>query len=456
LRLYLDPKRTLPKASGITSLVYTLHIEDNGCGIPKDVIPLAFGKVLFGSKYSLKQTRGPFGLGGKMAILYGQITTHQPVHVISSTGGAKVHEYILSIDIQKNEPIIKRHRVHRNKHHWHGTVIDLQTEGDFSRVQSRVIEYLKQTAIVVPSANIIFIDPKGGFYVFKRATTDLPKPPQETNPHPYGVDVETIQRMTQGTKTRTMHEFMRRHFQRVGPKIADNFLSHAGVNRRKNPSKLTSKEIVDLVNALKCYNRFLPPDASCLSPIGEDLLEVGIKKEFSPEFVAACQRKPSSYSGYPFIVEAGIAYGGVIPKSEKPILYRFANHIPLLFDEGSDVASKVINESVDWRHYKISSEAPIAIFTHICSIKIPYKTVGKEFVADRPEVERELTLAIREVARRLSIYLSRQFKIKHEKERLTVFQMYLPKIATFATKLAGKKKELNIKPLLKQIRKYSD
>src|SRR5437870_7620665 len=53
--------------------VYDLRIEDNGIGVPGDVIPSAFGQVLYGSKYKLRQTRGTFGLGGKMALLYGQI-----------------------------------------------------------------------------------------------------------------------------------------------------------------------------------------------------------------------------------------------------------------------------------------------------------------------------------------------------------------------------------------------
>jgi len=59
---------------------YIVRVEDNGIGIPSNVIPSAFGQVLYGSKYKLRQTRGTFGLGGKMALLYGQIipTLKQP------------------------------------------------------------------------------------------------------------------------------------------------------------------------------------------------------------------------------------------------------------------------------------------------------------------------------------------------------------------------------------------
>ena len=44
-------------------------------------------------------------------------------------------------------------------------------------------------------------------------------------------------------------------------------------------------------------------------------------------------------------------------------------------------------------------ELPIAILVHVCSTKVPYKTVGKEFIADRPEVKSEILNGIREVAR---------------------------------------------------------
>ncbi|OYT44222.1 hypothetical protein B6U84_04510, partial [Candidatus Bathyarchaeota archaeon ex4484_40] len=69
------------------SRIYTLRVEDNGSGIPSQQVPLSFGQFLVSSKYKLKQARGTFGLGGTMAILYGQITTNKPVCITSSTGG---------------------------------------------------------------------------------------------------------------------------------------------------------------------------------------------------------------------------------------------------------------------------------------------------------------------------------------------------------------------------------
>jgi DNA topoisomerase-6 subunit B len=95
--------------------IYKLRVEDNGCGIQPRFIPSAFGQVLYGSKYKLKQMRGTFGLGGKMAVLYGQITTHQPAFVTSSTGIAKIYQFKLMMDIQRNRPIILDRKVLINK-----------------------------------------------------------------------------------------------------------------------------------------------------------------------------------------------------------------------------------------------------------------------------------------------------------------------------------------------------
>ena len=83
---------------------------------------------------------------------------------------------------------------------------------------------------------------------------------------------------------------------------------------------------------------------------------------------------------------------------------------------------------------------PIAFFIHVCSTKVPYKTVGKEYIADRPEIEREIKNGLNSVARRLSRFLSRKISIEHNIRRINLFKKYLPQIAQFSTELANKKK----------------
>jgi DNA topoisomerase-6 subunit B len=466
--------------------VYKLRVEDNGSGINPRFIPSAFGQVLFGSKYRLKQMRGTFGLGGKMAVLYGQIMTHQPANVTSSTGTAKTYSFKLMMDIQRNRPIILDRKVLINKEQWRGTIVEFTLEGDYLRARSKILEYFKQTAMVNPYANLTFVDPKGRLYKFTRATTTMPDPPKETEPHPYGVDVELLQRLIHMTPYKNMHDFLKYQFHRVGDITAQKFLvfsdltvascskhgklgykeinwtggpncSHCGQSLTlppsKNPKKLTHKEIVKLMQNLKKFKEFLPPDASCLSPLGEDLLKAGIIKELNPEYLVVSQRKPSTYAGHPFIIEMGIAYGGDVPKKNSFVIYRFANKIPLLYDEASDVSYRVIN-AMNWRRYKVSPDMPIAIVVHICSTKVPYKTVGKEFIADRPEVRKEVANALREISRQLQRFLSKREHVDREKRRLSVFAKYLPRIAEFSTTLAGKEKRPDIQKLIKSVQKY--
>jgi DNA topoisomerase-6 subunit B len=386
-------------------------------------------------------------------VLYGQITTHQPAYVTSSTGLAKIYSFKLMMDIQRNRPIILDRKVLINKEQWRGTVVEFSLEGDYLRAMPKILDYFKQTAMVNPYANLTFVDPKGRLYKFTRNTKEMPEPPKETKPHPYGVDVELLQRLIQITEYKTMLEFLRNHFHRVGEITAQKFLEFSNLSPSKNPKRLSHEEIVRLMHMLKKFKDFLPPDASCLSPLGEDLLRVGMLKELKPEFAVVHTRKPATYAGHPFIVEVGMAYGGEVPKRGTFILYRFANRIPLLYDEASDISMKAIT-AMNWRRYRVTPDMPVAILVHICSTKVPYKTVGKEFIADRPEVRHEIANGLREVARQIGLFMSKREHVDREKKRLGVFSKYLPKIAQFSTKLAGKERPPDIEKLLTSVRKY--
>jgi DNA topoisomerase-6 subunit B len=249
--------------------------------------------------------------------------------------------------------------------------------------------------------------------------------------------------------------FLARNFQRVGLSIAKRFLEFAGIDASKSIGMLSNDDIVKLVDAMHRYDGFLPPDATCLSPIGEKALESSIRSMFKPEFVAVVQRPASAYSGFPFIVEVGLAYGGEIAHKGLRV-YRFANKIPLLYDEGSDVVWKVIDD-IDWGRYKISvEEMPMIIVTHIYSTRIPYKTVGKEYVADRQEIEYELKNALRYLARKLSLHLSKKGSIAMAKKRLGLYSKYLPLLARFAKELSRAGREPRYKALLKLGEQYEE
>ena len=542
----VDPEKPDPKQ-------YILTVKDNGPGIESKHVPLAFGTVLYGSKFGLKQARGMFGLGATMSILYGQITTNKPVTVKSSTDGKTSDEYELLLDIQKNKPVILKHKTKDVSKK--GLSVSICLEGDYSKAGSKIRDYVYQTSLITPYASITFDDPKGEKYHYSRMIKSMPKAPTIIRPHPYGIDVETIRRMmvesqfeiptidnkmiekvrkdlglskknlsftaimdkakkkwknlsrqvrvvialmsflkmdfdklskiriedldvpnkqlvywdfgdstsktidmdpesqyyrqlTNTVQGETLTAFLTKRFQRVGPTTAVKFAEFAGFKPEKRMGAMTNVELAKLSDSLQKFDDFMTPDPSCLAPLGEEPLEKGMRKFFNPDFLTVIQRTASAYSGFPFVIEMGIAYGGDIT-SRGIKVYRFANRIPLLYDEGSDVVLKVVND-IDWSRYKAKGDPPLVIVSHICSTRIPYKTAGKENVADRQEIEKELRLTIQFLARKLSVFMNKRGQAEAARKRANLYAKYVPLIAQFCTELAGKKKEPQYQKILQE------
>jgi DNA topoisomerase-6 subunit B len=428
-----DVKISIEKADEVQEY-YKITVEDNGIGIPPDVVPYAFGKVLFSSKYVMKQSRGMYGLGVKMVVLYAQMTTGRPVEVITSRENYRMIYYFkLRIDINKNEPVIIERGAWRKTRDWHGTVVSVTIEGDWSRAKQRILEYLSRTSIITPYANITLITPENEIIHYSRVTNAMPKPPRESKPHPRGIDLEMFKTLinNNGNGEEPVEEFLTSNFQSIGPSTARAILNLAKIDPYKKLHELTESEIQRLFNIIKSYDKYKPPSATSLSPLGREVLEAGLKRIFEPEFLYAVTRSPRSYEGNPFIVEAAISYGGNTPMSpqEQPIILRYANRVPLIYDESTDVVTQVVKEDVNWESYMISFPAPLAIVVHICSTKIPFKGVGKESIADIPEIRREVKLAIMEVARELKRYLVKKVKEKEVMRRVEILAKYIPEVA---------------------------
>ena len=267
-----------------------------------------------------------------------------------------------------------------------------------------------------------------------------------------GIDLEIIQRLRDSTKESKVVDMLVKGLVGLDKKAIRRMLKEKNIDPNKDPKQLDERELEEIVSALsKIYPRVRPPTAEALSPLGEDIIKAGLQRVFEPEFVEAVTRRPRSYQGHPFIIEVGIAYGGKVPVSDRyPILLRYANKIPLLYDEKSDVSWKVI-ERINWEQYKVSFPAPVLVLTHVCSTKVPFKGVGKESVADVPEIERELKLALRDVLRKLRIYLSHKIKEMEKKRRIVILTRYVPEIArNLAIILRDSVSHDNIEPLLKE------
>lgn len=198
----------------------------------------------------------------------------------------------------------------------------------------------------------------------------------------------------------------------------------------------------ELLNAMQLVDIISPP-TNCLSPIGEDNLEVGLKKVFDADFYAASTRDADVHGGDPFIAEAAIAYGGSIPDEGKADVLRFANRVPLVYQRGGCSTTGVI-KNMGWRNYKLSQSGgsgiptgPAVILVHVASTNIPFTSESKDAVAAIPEIEHEVELAIREAARELKSYLKKQQSMRKRQRKQDTIVEILPDMASKIGSLTG-------------------
>jgi DNA topoisomerase-6 subunit B len=83
---------------------------------------------------------------------------------------------------------------------------------------------------------------------------------------------------------------------------------------------------------------------------------------------------------------------------------------------------------------------------HLCSTKIPYKSAGKESIAEVEDIEKEIKNTLMEVARKLKQYLSEKKKEEEAKKKLLTYLKYVPEVSrSFAVFLSNGSKELIFK-----------
>ncbi len=173
-----------------------------------------------------------------------------------------------------------------------------------------------------------------------------------------------------------------------------------------------------LLTGMQRANAMAPP-TKCLSPITEEDIVEGLKTGYDAEFYTSTTRSAQVVRGQPFIIETGIAYGGNIDNGKKKIqLNRFANRVPLVYQQGACAITQVV-KNIRWNSYytsrdKISQnkgslpQGPMVLMVHIASTNVPFTSESKDAVASMPEVEEEVERAIRDVARDLKDYMKEQ------------------------------------------------
>ncbi len=190
----------------------------------------------------------------------------------------------------------------------------------------------------------------------------------------------------------------------------------------------------DLVDGMRATNIMAPP-TRCLSPITDELIEAGLKKEYDADFYAAATRDAEVSGGDPFIVEAGIAYGGDLPAEGSVDVLRFANRVPLVYQRGACATTDVVKD-IGWRNYGLDQpggsglpNGPAVIMIHVASTNVPFTSESKDAVANVPEIEDEIELAVREASRELKRYLNKRRSMQKRRQKQNVLGKILPEMA---------------------------
>jgi DNA topoisomerase VI subunit B len=437
---------------------FTVTVEDNGPGIVAAQVGNVFGRLLYGSKFHrLRQSRGQQGIGISAAGMYGLLTTGNPVRVKSKPGKrAQSTAFEITIDTAKNRPDVVQ-----KAHEWgekeHGTEVSIDLEGEYRRGQKSVDEFLKLMAVANPHVYLHYTDPDNNVTEYQRATKELPPEVEEIKPHPHGVELGVLLKMVNESENRTTSAFLQEDFSRVGPSVAREICDKAGIKPETNPRRLETSDVAKIKAAID-QTKIMAPPLSCIAPIGESLIITGLKKEVEADFYVATSRKPVVYRGHPFAIEVGIAYGKpgdtltmtdsgkivevatkkpdnaevLMGAADEPVrLIRFANRVPLVFQQSACAISKAVIDT-NWKNYGLQQPrgalpiGPMVIFVHFASVWVPFTSEAKEAIASYDEILEELRLALMDAGRKLGIHVRKGKKLANEFKKRNYIEIYIP------------------------------
>jgi DNA topoisomerase VI subunit B len=381
-----------------------------------------------------------------------------------------------------------------------GTSVSIELEGKYQRGRGSIDEFLELTAIANPHARFTLVRPTrvseeeddapllkkgkaeevapaapaqsvmamldpgattqdlGPVVVFPRGVTEMPPETQEIQPHPRGVELGTLLQMVkdhqQVEKTASLYSFLQERFSRVSASTASGFCEAIGITTRTKCSDVEPQQIEKLFQAFM-ESKLPPPPTDCLAPVGVQQLLKGMFKGVRAEFYAASSREAAVYRGRPFLIEAAIAYGGELPSDESARVIRFANRVPLLFQQSACSSFKAVIET-NWRNYDLQQPrgsipvGPLVIMIHMASVWVPFTSESKEAIADYDEIRKEMKLALMECGRKLGTYLRRRQKMKAQGERRDIFRRYIGEVAMACGKITGEDAEALYEQLMAQ------
>jgi DNA topoisomerase-6 subunit B len=443
---------------------FRVTCSDNGPGIVPKNVPLVFGKLLFGSKFHrLKMSRGQQGIGVSAAGMYGLLTTGKPVRVISRTSPHRpAVEVDLAIDTRKNEPTVKS----KEEVDWdqdHGTMVEIELQAGYRKGQHSVESYVKQVSLANPHATIRYLPPDRTSdepIVYERVTEEIPPETDEIKPHPYGVELGLLLQMLHETRSRNLSGFLSSEFSRISVRVAGEICRTAGLEPSKRPRKLDRSDAEKIHKAIAATKIMAPP-MDCIAPIGEELLQKALHAIQPGDFITAVTRRPTVYRGNPFLIEVALSYGGALAGDEPATSYRFANRVPLQYQQGACAITRAIS-ATDWKSYGFQQPkgslpiGPMVVLVHIASVWVPFTSESKEAIAHYPEIIKEIRLGLQDCGRRVATYIRRRRREADELKKRGYIEKYIPQVAIALQQILGfdeKEKERTIGTLTDVLRR---
>jgi DNA topoisomerase-6 subunit B len=445
-----------------------LITQDNGPGIPREDIENVFGKFLLGSRFhAIRQTRGQQGIGITGVVMYSQLTAGSKTKVVSKISRDSSAVFVeLGIDTRRNRAT----KSGESRDIWldeetgesvsHGLRVECEMRAKYQRGRQSVHQYLRMTSIVNPHASIsLVVRDRDGSIIeegdWQRTTERLPREVSEIRPHPHGIQLGSLQRMLRESEERKLTSFLRHNFSGVSMRAAREILSAAGLDEGRSPKRISADDAQGMISAFRKV-KLLSPPTDCLSPIEDLLIKKGLSKAIDSRFASTITRSPKVTQGNPFQIEVGLVFGGNLSADGPIEVLRFANRVPLMYQQGGCLLTKAL-EAVDWKRYGLDHpggkgipKGPAAVLIHLASTNVQFTSEAKEAVSDNEEVFEEIRLAMLEVGRGLKGHLKKSSQRKKAREKFELINIILPEIAKKSSELLSRE-EPDLAPIITKI-----
>jgi DNA topoisomerase-6 subunit B len=446
---------------------------------------------------------GMYGLitTGKPMVIHTRPSARKPAHHIELAMNTKTNRAEVTADLETEDFPPARFRTLnkgtreetflRAADYPTGTSVSIELEGRYQRGRGSVDEFLELTAIANPHARITFVPPSresgaeeedvpllkrkqaaadaaasnanpqsaipdpqsapvtttesNGVTIFPRGVNELPPETREIQPHPKGIELGILLQMLKEAEQEkpgyTLYNFLQDKFSRVSSATASTLCEKIKVTSRTKVADIDHAKAEQLFRELQ-EAKLPPPPTDCLAPIGVRQLLAGLLKGVRAEFYAASSRDAAVYRGRPFQIEAAIAFGGELPADDAARVIRFANRVPLLFQQSACSSFKAVAETT-WRNYNLQQPrgglpiGPLVIMIHMASVWVPFTSESKEAIADYDEIRKEMKLALMECGRKLGTYLRKRTAMRRESERRDIFERYIGEISRAVNAITG-------------------